>query len=84
MNKWYVWSGELAVEIVAATPMDAAVKALGRFGNGKTLDPRYFVVDLPGFRTCPENCSKDGFVVDVTEVIRAAGFVFEDGEEEGC
>jgi len=84
MNKWYVWSGELAVEIVAATPMDAAVKALGRFGSGKTLDSHYFVCDLPGFRTHPEDCSKDGFVVDVAEVIRAAGYVFEDWEEEGC
>ena len=84
MNSWYVWSGELCVKVGAEYPMEAAIKALANFGGGKTLDPRYFIVDSPGFRTTPEECSKDGFVVEVGEVIRAAGFVFEDDDDEGC
>lgn len=84
MNSWYVWSGELCVKVLANTPIEAAVKALSTFGGGKTLDARYFICDQCGFRTGPNACSKDGYVLDVSEVIRAAGYVFEEDDEEGC
>jgi hypothetical protein len=85
MNKWYVWSGELAVEIIAPCPFKACITALANHGGGKTLDSRYFTVDLPGFRTSPDDLTKDGVVYDVEDVVKAAGHVFEDGlEEEGC
>lgn len=85
MNKWYVWSGELAIVILSNCPFKACVTAVARHGSGKTLDSRYVTADLCGFRCDPQAMSKDGEVYDVEDVVKAAGYVFEDGwEEEEC
>jgi len=61
-------------------------KPLGKFGGGKTLDARYVIVDVCGFRETPDACTKDGEVFDVGDVIRGAGFVFEElgKKRRGC
>ena len=82
-TKWYVCSGELSVVIIAPTPMKAAIKALDNFGNNKFVDSRYFIIDQCGFRTSPQQCTKDGIIISTKEVLETAGYIDENDNGTG-
>jgi len=77
-KKVYVTSGDLAVVIIAAGPLDACGHAISAHGNNKTLDSQFVYIDERGHREGDDAQYK----VPVEQALAEAGYVFDEPIDE--